>query len=233
LDWDLGAFGVNDDLLGSSNDDGDIDDTGYRSDAAEVEEDDVVQAILDESRAQVAAPDGSSPDKALPIDWYKPIDLYPSTMSVPHADDPHQVDRDAGQTDVRFPLSLIPRRDHKYYTADPEGFAHEQIGVIDWPAVGHDFQYMPYDSRSDPEKERFKRLVDALGYSRAGLDIDHVWELNLRGLEYDRFDNLWPASNQEQQLAGSRHRIQIRDYEDRLGNVNGRWFVITRVRHPA
>ncbi|MGY8871588.1 MAG: eCIS core domain-containing protein [Pseudomonadales bacterium] len=233
LDWDLGAFGVNDDLLDSSNDDGDIDDTGYRSDAAEVEEGDVVQAILDETRTQVASPDGTSPDKALPLDWYKPIGLYPSTMSLPNADDPHQVDRDSGQTDVRFPLSVIPSRDHKYYTADPDEFAHEQVGVIDWPAVGHDFQYMPYDSRTDPEKERFKRLVDALGFSRAGLDIDHVWELNLRGLEYDRFDNLWPASNQEQQLAGSRHRIQVRNYEDRLGNVNGRWFVITRVRHPA
>ncbi|SFG14263.1 DUF4157 domain-containing protein [Neptunomonas qingdaonensis] len=233
IHWDLGAFGVGDSLDGRSADDEVLDDSSYHSDTAEVDEDDVVQAILDETRVQVNAPDGSSPDKALPFDWYKPIDLYPLNMALPNADDPQQLGRDDGQTEIRFPVSLIPSRDRKKYSPDPDGFVYERIGVDDWPAVSHEFQYTPYDSRSDPEKERFKRLVDALGYSRAGLDIDHVWELNLRGQEYDRFDNLWPASNQEQQLAGSRHRIQISNYESRLGNVNGRWFVITRVRHPA
>lgn len=231
--WDLGAFGVGDSGDGRSVDDEVLDDIDYHSDEAEVKEDDVVQAILDETRVQVNAPDGSSPDKALPFDWYKPIGLYPSEMSLPNADAPQQVGRDDGQTEIRFPVSLIPNRDRKKYNPDPDGFVYDRIGVDDWPAASHEFQYTPYDSRSDPEKERFKRLVDALGYSRAGLDIDHVWELNLRGQEFDRFDNLWPASNQEQQLAGSRHKIQISSYESRLGNVNGRWFVITRVRHPA
>jgi hypothetical protein len=104
--------------------------------------------------------------------------------------------------------------------------------VDDWPAAKKTFQYLPYDGRSDPEKARFNRLLDRLGYSRSGVDADHVWDISLRGLEYDRFDNLWPASNQDQQRAGVLHHNQIRNYEATIGNINGLWFVITRTRDP-
>jgi hypothetical protein len=235
LHWDLGTLGADDQMdLGPAEDEG-LDDSNFHEDSAEVEEEDIIQAILDESQAQVAAPDGLSEDNALPIDWYKPIELYADQINLPNASDPKTVGRDAGPTEVRFPASLVPRQDRDLYGLGdtPSGEVSEDLGVADWPAVDRTFQYLPYDVRRDPEKQRFNRLVDALGFSRSGFDADHVWELNLQGPDADRFDNLWPASNQEQQLAGSLHRIQIRRYEDTLGNVNGRWFVIVRVRHPA
>jgi hypothetical protein len=64
-----------------------------------------------------------------------------------------------------------------------------------------------------------------------------VWDVYLLGLDYDRFDNLWPASNQDQQLAGGQHERQISRYRDtidtRAGPLEGRWFEIVRFRHPA
>jgi hypothetical protein len=107
------------------------------------------------------------------------------------------------------------------------------MGVANWPAVGRTFQFIPYSSRVTPEQARFNGVLDTVGFDRAGFDAEHVWDVYLRGLEFDRFTNLWPASNQEQQLAGTRHRNQILQYEARFGNVNGRWFRIVAFRHPA
>jgi hypothetical protein len=78
-------------------------------------------------------------------------------------------------------------------------------------------------------------LLDRLGYARSGVDAEHVWDVNLLGLDYDRFDNLWPASNQEQQLAGGQHERQMQNYRANatLDPLEGRHFVIIRVRHPA
>jgi hypothetical protein len=111
---------------------------------------------------------------------------------------------------------------------------YEDIGVADWPLETRHFQFMR-GARRDREKNRFNALLDRLGYHRAdwGTDADHVWDLYLQGGDWDRFDNLWPASDQEQRLAGSRHERQIRNYEQTLGNVNGRHFRIVRERHPA
>jgi hypothetical protein len=110
-----------------------------------------------------------------------------------------------------------------------------RLGVSDWPAVGKTFRYTPYDpgDRKTPEQGRFNRMLDTLGYNRSGLDAEHVWDVKLRGLEYDRFSNLWPASNQDQQLAGSQHQRQIASYEQTLPRVPGRLFRIVRVVHPA
>jgi hypothetical protein len=233
--WDLGTLGVADEMdLVPAEDEG-LEDITFHEDNAEVEVEDIVQEILDESRAQVDTPDGLSEDTALPLDWYKPLELYAIQVDLPNATDPQSVGRDDGPIEVRFPSTLVPRRDRGVYGIGdtPSGDVSEDLGVADWPAVDRTFQYLPYNERRDPEKRRFNRLLDALGFSRSGFDADHVWELNLEGQDADRFDNLWPASNQEQQLAGSLHRIQIREYEGRLGNVNGRWFIIVRVRHPA
>lgn len=216
--WDFGTLGVNDDLdLGSAEDEG-LEDMIFHEDSAEVEED-IIQAILDENQAQVTSPDGLSESTALPFTWYKPIDLYPREVEIPNADDPHILSRDNGPTEVRYQSGSRT--------------LSEYLGVADWPAVNRTFEYFPYDERRTPEQIRFNGLLDRLGYSRSGVDAEHVWDVNLRGLEYDRFDNLWPASNQEQQLAGVRHYHQIRNYERTIGNIAGRWFKIVRVRHPA
>jgi hypothetical protein len=191
----------------------------FNTSESDVDEEDIIDSILNEHQAVVTAPDGLSESTALPFIWYKPIELYPRVLDIPRADNPKEVGRDDGPVSVRY--------------TDRNISVYETIGVADWPAVRRTFEYFPYDSRSEPEKNRFLQLVDDLGYNRSGLDIDHVWDIGLRGLEYDRFDNLWPASNQEQQLAGVRHNIQIRNYRSTLGNINGRWFVIVEFRHPA
>jgi hypothetical protein len=95
--WDMGKLGV--DL--EETDDETLDETEYR-DTAEVDEEDIVEAILNENKAQVAAPDGTDEDHALPFDWYKPISLYPATIDLPNADDPKEVNRDDGPTTVRY-----------------------------------------------------------------------------------------------------------------------------------
>ena len=117
-----------------------------------------------------------------------------------------------------------------------------ELGVADWPSVGRTLQFLPYDERDTPEQGRFNRLLDCLGADHSGVDAEHVWDVNLRGLEYDRFDNLWPARNQDQHLAGGQHERQIANYrdtidredpEDSAGLLEGRWLEIIRVRHPA
>lgn len=231
IHWDLGIFNVGEDIDPLSTD------TNYE--AADIDEEDIIEAILSETQSQVASPDGSNQSNALPFDWFKPDSLYPSEMNLPNAIAPTSVGRFDGPTTVRFPTALLPSRDRRHYglprsaASDTRTELEEDIGVADWPSVNRTFQYMPYDSRSDPEKERFKRLVDALGFDRSGFDADHIWELGLQGAEFDRFDNLWPGSNQEQQLAGSRHFQQMANYQNTLENINGRWFVISRILHPA
>ncbi|MFN0098550.1 MAG: DUF4157 domain-containing protein [Gemmatimonadaceae bacterium] len=211
LYWDLGTLGI---------DTADAEDADeFHEDATAVDVDSVVDALFDEAQAQVETPEGLDEDDALPFDWFKPLDLYPETLDLPNADDPQSVDRDDGPVTVRY-----TRGSRTVY---------EDIGVADWPSVGRTFQFVPYDARRTPEQARFNRLLDTLGYDRSGTDAEHVWDVYLLGLDYDRFDNLWPASNQDQQLAGTRHRNQIRAYEMRLGTVAGRWFRLVRVRHPA
>ncbi|TVR78168.1 MAG: DUF4157 domain-containing protein [Rhodospirillales bacterium] len=208
--WNFGSLDV---------DEGDADEYEENEDHADVALDDIIEAILDDARANVSSPDGLSEDTALPFDWYKPRELYAPTVNIPNADDPNEIDQFDGPTLVRYQY-----RGRTMY---------EEIGVADWPSVRRRFEFFPYDSRSEPEKNRFNRLIDRLGFDRTGFDADHVWDIKLRGLDYDRFDNLWPASNQEQRLAGVRHNNQIQNYRATLDNIEGRWFEIVRVRHPA
>jgi hypothetical protein len=163
--------------------------------------------------------DGLRRDCPLPFIWYKPIELYAPVVDMPNAVPPGALDRDAGPTPIGYRY-----RGRTVY---------ETMGVANWPAVGRTFQFIPYSSRVTPEQARFNGVLDTVGFDRAGFDAEHVWDVYLRGLEFDRFTNLWPASNQEQQLAGTRHRNQILQYEARFGNVNGRWFRIVAFRHPA
>ncbi len=217
--WDLGTLSADDQPEAGPSEDEPLPAESHE-DAANVEEDDIVAAILREERAAVTAPDGLSEATALPFEWRKPDELYPKVVDIPRADEPKSVGRFEGPTPVRY--------------SDGRGRTqHDEIGVADWPAVGRTFEFHPYDSRRDPEKRRFNALLTRLGFDRSGTDGEHIWDIYLRGLEWDRFDNLWPASNQEQQLAGGQHERQIRDYRRTFSNLEGRHFVISRVRHPA
>jgi hypothetical protein len=220
IHWDLGTLGVENEPDQASI--GEVLETsGTHEDEAEVEKEDIIKAILDETSAEVTTPDGLSEATALPFTWYKPDDLYPDELAIPNADDPKMIRRFDRPTIVRY--------------SDASGRPQtDEMGIEDWPV--HDtntFMFLPYTSRRTPEQRRFNRVLDRLGYNRSGFDAEHVWDVKLRGLSFDRFTNLWPASNQEQQLAGVLHDQQISNYRSTIvGNINGRWFRITRVRYP-
>lgn len=164
--------------------------------------------------------DGLRPDCPLPFTWYKPQELYASLIELPNADPPVELGREKAPRVI-------------YYRSGRRR-ASERLGVAKWPKLCDSFQFIPYDERgTTPNQRRFNTVLDALGFDRSGFDAEHVWDVYLRGLDYDRFNNLWPASNQEQQLAGTRHRNQIVDYQATLGNLVGRWFRIVEFRHPA
>ncbi|HEY4114162.1 MAG TPA: DUF4157 domain-containing protein [Rhizomicrobium sp.] len=215
MHFNLGALGVE-----GSSDDEDLSD---HEDEAVVHEDEIVRSLLDEPAATVTAPDGLSEDKAIPFDWYKPIELYEDSLHLANADPVQDLHRSSGPTLIYY--NHNGRREHV------------ELGVADWPSARRTFQFMPYNARVTPEQRHFNTVLDELGYPRRqrGVDAEHVWDVALRGLEFDRFDNLWPASNQEQQLAGVRHHNQMQQIAGTLpgGSANGRWFVIARVRHPA
>ena len=221
LHWDLGAVGaLTDDPDGPSlSSVSDLTGVAMHEDAAAIDGPGLLADLFEEAEAPATTPDGLSPSGALPFEWRKPLGLYPATLDIPRAESPHTLNRDDGPTTVQYRTR--------------GRLQSEDLGVSDWPSVGRTFQYMPYAARVTPEQGRFNRVLDALGYSRSGLDAEHVWDVALLGLGYDRFSNLWPASNQDQQLAGSQHEQQMAAYRNTIGNIGGRYFRIVNVRHPA
>ncbi|MDQ6867044.1 MAG: HNH endonuclease [Pseudomonadota bacterium] len=207
IHWVLGAIGKLEGIDDLVSDD---------ADEADVETDDVLDTLLDQARGSATRPDGLGPRTALPFDWHKPIDIYPATISIPNADDPHELSRDAGPTSVRF-----TQRDRSVF---------ERIGVArgHWPFQGKPFQFVPHEAREEPEKNRLRNLLDTLGFDRSGTDVDHVHELQFGGA--DTFSNLWPADNSANRSAGSRHKEQLDNYRQQFPNLAGRHFVIARVR---
>jgi hypothetical protein len=209
IHWILGAIGKLEGIDDLVSDD---------EDEADVETDDVLDTLLNQAQGSVTAPDGLSPRTALPFDWHKPIEIYPATLAIPNADDPHALSRDAGPTTVRF--------------TQGGRSVFERIGVSrgNWPFQGKRFQFVPPAGRVEPEKDRLRALLDRLGFDRSGTDVDHVHELQFGGA--DAFNNLWPADNSANRSAGARHAEQLENYRQQpgLANLAGRHFVISRVR---
>lgn len=172
---------------------------------------------------QDPARDGLSEQNALPLEWHKPKDnfIYPQRLDLPNAVSPNFVSRDDGPTQV------------SYNRADGTR-TFDDIGVADhyWPYIGKTFQLVR-GGRSDREKDRFRNLVTYLGFNRAGLQIDHVHELQFGELHpgdaLDAFENLWPIDRSANASAGTRHRNQVRRYEQQLGSMQGRWFEIVKI----
>ncbi|HVQ07034.1 MAG TPA: DUF4157 domain-containing protein [Allosphingosinicella sp.] len=222
LYWDLGEFGeaMAESGIGEFGDDEALDDVAGHEDQAEIDAEDIVDDLFEERNAVVTTPQGLSEDDALPFDWRKPMEFYPETLPIPRAETPAEVNRDDGPTYVRY---LVRGKPVTTY-----------LGVADWPDFGSTFQFTPYDVRITPTQRTFNTLLDRLGFNRSGFDAEHVWDVGLRGIKWDRFDNLWPASSQEQQLAGVQHDQQIDNYRATIGgNINGRWFRIDRIRHSG
>ncbi|WP_263352911.1 eCIS core domain-containing protein [Acidicapsa acidisoli] len=206
--WILGAIGKLEGIDGLLNEQEEDDD-------ANVEDDDVLAGLLNQANGHVTAPNGLSPNNALPFDWHKPIDLYPETLDIPNADDPKSVSRDKGPTNVR-------------YTSRGRT-VQERIGVArgNWMYQDKVFRYIPHADEPRQEQARMRNLLDTLGHQRGGTDVDHVYELQFGGA--DNFPNLWPLDNSANRSAGGRHNDQLDHYRTQLGNIAGRYFVVARV----
>ena len=168
-------------------------------------------------------PEGWTEDDAIPFDWRKPeADIYPDIVPIPGADDPKELDRSQPPRFVHYTASGRPKT--------------VMIGVAEWPKLNDVFE-LRKEPRAQKQADAFKRMFrDNFTYplSANGLDVEHVWDVGLRGAKFDRFDNLWPSYDLEQQLAGKRHERQIAKAEDVAGgSLENRFFKIVNFRHPA
>lgn len=88
----------------------------------------------------------------------------------------------------------------------------------------------PASGRSDTEKNRFNRLIEAYGYDRSEepTDGDHVVELQVSGK--DDFRNLWPLNSSENRRSGGKllhHKIETKDgKQKKIKSLTGKFFEI-------
>jgi len=195
---------------------------------AKIDADNITQTLLSKQGGVQHHRRGLSKDDALPLVWYKPLEIYPQVLHIPRAISPEKLERLAGPTPVTYRYSRTN--------------ATEEIGVKDtlWPHVGMFIQYLPL-GEGDDEKDRLRDLFsDKLlpsGESLRGMgfDVDHVIEKQIGGR--DKFYNLWPADYQEQQLAGGLLEKDLKHYRDTLmdeeGSLAGRWFEIVEFRRAS
>jgi len=163
------------------------------------------------------SPTGLRPDDPIPMKWHKPVvnDWYPPVLTL----DGHDY-----------------RRDEQAKL--PHG---EPIGVLVdfWPRVGKTIQLLP-EPRGGKAAD-FQAVLKKYGFDWAGLQADHVQDLEWSGL--DEFTNLWPMDQGANQSAGARHNNQSVSacvgpegpyvsrtiQELKAGGFLGRWFVIHKV----
>ncbi|OBF33682.1 hypothetical protein A5724_19220 [Mycobacterium sp. ACS1612] len=181
-------------------------------------------------------PSGRTKSDAIPVDWFKPLFLYP---------DPIVLNASTGGT-------------HEYEMQVPDQFVEpgHSIGVQPaWiPKRGKKMRLekVLQDDDRGPAVNRFRSLLQRHGYSMKGEDADHVQDLGWGGP--DGPDNLWPLNSNDNQAAGRafqnfRITYAVNPGEParpettnvRLGdaavapgpeNVIGRFFVIRNFQRP-
>lgn len=81
----------------------------------------------------------------------------------------------------------------------------------------------PNNSGSSPVKDKARDGLKKLGWNNAGLDVDHVWELQVGGV--DASENLWPLSSSVNQESGRRVRSERSRIAKQLNltDINGRF----------
>ncbi|MEM6398649.1 MAG: DUF4157 domain-containing protein [Cyanobacteria bacterium P01_D01_bin.116] len=160
--------------------------------------------------------DGLSCDTALPIQWFKPLDLYPSKL-----------DFDPKKHPGVYPTS-VNRDDGPTHVSHSAGF--DNIGVVpdNWPTGdwAKCFQFIPGDE-ARRQSASLRRLLEKLGYDVTPVQIDHIRELQFGGK--DRFDNLWPMDKSANESAGSLHNKQFAAYKKIFKNINGRYFFLNAI----
>jgi hypothetical protein len=175
--------------------------------------------------------EGRSEDDALPFVWYKTLDIYGNPVLIPRALSPHELNRDDGPTLVTYNVgrgaNTVPIGvEHSNWPHGPIG--RGQPGKR-FPYTNHD----PGDREKDALRDVFnERLLPAGETLRGnGFDLDHVHEKQFGG--DDDYSNLWPADYQENPLAGTLHDHQLDIYRQTVGDIEGRWFEIVKVRKAS
>ena len=182
-------------------------------------------------------PEGETPDDALPIIWYKPLNIYRKTMAIPRAIRPLTLDRDDRPTLVEFGASRRRTGSEMIGVAEDD-----KTGQTNWPLPvrreknpGKRFLFVEKtvgDTVKDRLRDTFNEQLLEDGHTLAGdgYDMDHVQEKQFGG--QDAEPNLWPAKSAENRRAGELHNDQKWVYRNQVGNIAGRWFEIVAVRDP-
>lgn len=166
------------------------------------------------------APTGLTEDDAIPIQWFKPMDLYhPVILSVfPKGED--KFDWHVRSEIINNPYS--------------HGF---KLGINPafFPSEGKKFQQLS-DSRGT-KTELFRLVLESAGFDWTGLDADHVQDLQYSGK--DIISNMWPLDSSANSSAGSRQVQQIVKWKDgdkkviaiSLGDqrLKGKWLKIKKI----
>jgi len=207
------------------------------TEAAVDEEPMLANAINTNTGAPAVVPGGLTPDDALPIIWYKPLNIYPREIAIPRAIRPERLDRDDGPTLVEY--GAARGRTAREYVGVGED---DKTGQTNWPLPvatakrrGKTFQYVE-KTTGDTVKDRLRNtfnddlLPDGHTLAGDGYDLDHVHEKQFGG--QDATANLWPAESSANRRAGGLHDTQLDAYRQTIGNIAGRWFEIVGVRSP-
>jgi hypothetical protein len=197
----------------------------------------LAKAINKNTGPPAVVPGGLTPDDALPIIWYKPLNIYPKDIAIPRAIRPERLDRDDGPTVVEYGASR--RRTGREYIGvgrdDKTGQTNWPLPVASAKSPGKTFQYVE-KTAGDTVKDRLRNTFNdellAAGHTLAGdgYDLDHVHEKQFGG--QDATANLWPAESSANRRAGGLHDTQLNAYRQTIGNIAGRWFEIVEVRNP-
>lgn len=163
------------------------------------------------------APTGLSRDDAIPIQWYKPDDLYVDSLEFPAI----------GATVFRNQPQDIPMG------IEPGQTITMGVPARYWPSIGKTMQYVPEDRGNTVEQLR--AVYDYYGASRLGVQLDHVQDLQFEGPDLP--ENIWPFDSSANMSAGPRQRDQQVQYLDNGGTVQtaktnelvGRWFAIDQI----
>ncbi len=175
--------------------------------------------------------DGSSCDKALPLTWIKPTNLYPERLNFDPAVNPGVSPESVGREDRPTLVSHDPVTPRWPPNADPiTGPTPIGVDPENWVETGSWARCFEYDSTAVARRREsgiFRRLMRGLGYNLGGLQIDHVRELQFGG--EDEFHNLWPYDSRANQSGGTLNQSQLNAYRGIFGLLHGKYFRITSV----
>jgi hypothetical protein len=159
----------------------------------------------------------SDPLDAIPMTWYKPIKLYPQTITL--NGESYSIYEQKG---LRVPRAKAL----KNIRGNADDIANEEIMIglspssIYAPVIGKVWARNAAGAlRGGPVQDQFRTLLKMSGYDgfiSGSMEADHVRDLQWGG--QDAYNNLWPLERSYNNAANAILRQEI-VYEDASGNV--------------